>query len=289
MINLAVINLKSLLKKIVKMIGLVLVVAMIIKFVNVIYNAGKNFEGVALSNKISMIKGNLAISKCFEKTENAYQSGFKKILVAELAVFSGAEEGLMEKENQEEILEFEDVEETQNIEKPEEVLNIENEVARIQQPAQNSAPEIVQTEVLEANNKKDVYTDFYKTVQIKNESSYSLTEEMVTPDVKYTNNKDIIIYHTHTCESYTPSENSQYVATGNYRTTDLNYSVARVGAELANNLAGKGYTAIHDKTFHDYPAYTGSYTRSLATISNMLSVYKNVDAVFDIHRDALRK
>lgn len=111
---------------------------------------------------------------------------------------------------------------------------------------------------------------------------------MVTPNLKYSNNKDIIIYHTHTCESYTPTENSQYVATGNYRTTDLNYSVARVGDELANFLAGKGYTVIHDKTYHDYPAYTGSYTRALSTITNLISTYNKVDAIFDIHRDALR-
>ena len=83
--------------------------------------------------------------------------------------------------------------------------------------------------------------------------------------------------------------NSQYVATGNYRTTDLQNSVVRVGEELTNYLAGKGYTVIHDKTYHDYPAYTGSYTRSLSTITNLLSVYQGVDAVFDIHRDALRK
>ena len=74
---------------------------------------------------------------------------------------------------------------------------------------------------------------------------------------------------------------------GNYRTIDLNYSVARVGTELANYLAGKGYTVIHDTTYHDYPAYTGSYTRSLSTITNLLSTYNTVEAVFDIHRDAL--
>ena len=234
-----------------------------------------------------MIQNNLSISKCFE-TENNTNYTLKKILVAELAVFAGAEEELMEKENQEEVLEFEDI---KNI--PE---NAEIKQEDIQEPVIETKVEEgqnqnanLQTTVIEANNKKDVYTDFYKTVQIKNESDYSLTEAMVTPDEKYANNKDIIIYHTHTCESYTPTANSQYVATGNYRTTDLNYSVARVGMELANQLAGKGYGAIHDKTFHDYPAYTGSYTRSLSTIKNLLGTYKNVDAVFDIHRDALRK
>ena len=69
----------------------------------------------------------------------------------------------------------------------------------------------MQTSVIENHNKKDVYTDIYNTVQIKNESNYSLTQEMITPNINYSNNA-IIIYHTHTCESYTPTENSQYVA-----------------------------------------------------------------------------
>lgn len=284
MINLAVINLKTLLKKIMKIIIVILVFAMIIKFVSVIYHASLNFhiKDLGLKNNIGMIQNNLAISKCFESTEENKNSELKKILVAELAVFLGSEEEMMEKENMEEILEFENTNpEEENT--PEVVIEQENP-----EPVQEQ-PQKVQTAVIDSNNKKDIYTDLYQNVQIKNESKYSLTEAMVTPDRNYTNNHDIIIYHTHTCESYTPAENSQYVATGNYRTTDTNYSVVRVGTELTNCLAGKGYTAIHDTTFHDYPAYTGSYTRSLSTITNLLSTYHTVDAVFDIHRDALRK
>lgn len=287
MINLAVINLKTLLKKILKIMVVILVFAMIIKFVKIVYSFGKNFdlESIKLNTHIGMIKSNLAIAKGFETNENKKDSELKKILVAQLAVFSGAEEEIMEKENQEEILEFEKVEE--NV--PTENVPEEKSVEESQEPKQPQETTSIQTAVLENNNKKDVYTDTYKSVKIKNESHYSLTEAMVTPDVKYKNNKDMIIYHTHTCESYTKNENSQYVETGNYRTTDVNYSVVKVGSELANNLAGKGYTAIHDKTFHDYPAYTGSYTRSLSTIKNLLNTYNTVEAVFDVHRDALRQ
>ena len=45
-------------------------------------------------------------------------------------------------------------------------------------------------------------------------------------------NKNVVIFHTHSCESYTPSEKFQYNTTGTYRTTDLNYTVTRVGTEL---------------------------------------------------------
>lgn len=78
----------------------------------------------------------------------------------------------------------------------------------------------------------------------------------------------------------------EYEATGNYRTTDLNYSVARVGTELTNYLKEKGFNVTHNTTYHDYPAYSGSYARSLNTLEGLLEG-KNTQLVFDLHRDAV--
>ena len=127
----------------------------------------------------------------------------------------------------------------------------------------------VSTEVIESGI-ENKFTNAYGSVQIKNGTKYDLTEEILTPNFELTNKKDIIIYHTHTCESYTPTENYNYEQTGTYRTTDLNYTVARVGDELTNYLTNYGYNVVHDKTYHDYPAYTGSYGRSMNTITNIM-------------------
>ena len=78
----------------------------------------------------------------------------------------------------------------------------------------------------------------------------------------------------------------EYEETGNYRTTDLNYSVARVGTELTNYLKEKGFNVTHNTTYHDYPAYSGSYARSLNTLEGLLEG-KNTQLVFDLHRDAV--
>lgn len=78
----------------------------------------------------------------------------------------------------------------------------------------------------------------------------------------------------------------EYEATGNCRTTDLNYSVARVGTELTNYLKEKGFNVTHNTTYHDYPAYSGSYARSLNTLEGLLE-WKNTQLVFDLHRDAV--
>ena len=73
---------------------------------------------------------------------------------------------------------------------------------------------------------------------------------------------------------------------GNYRTTDLNYSVSRVGDELANYLNGFGFKVNHNTNFHDYPAYTGSYNRSLNTVQGILKDFSS-DIIIDLHRDAI--
>lgn len=147
-------------------------------------------------------------------------------------------------------------------------------------------PDNIVTQIVEENNIKASYTDAYKNVAIKNKSGYELTEEMLVPDVSLDNKKDIIIFHTHTCESYTPTENFNYQMTGNYRTTDINYSVARVGTELEGLLKYRGYNVIHDTTLHDYPSYSGSYGNSMQTVNNILKD-SSAQMLIDLHRDAV--
>ena len=92
----------------------------------------------------------------------------------------------------------------------------------------------VKTEVLETNV-PEKFTDTYKKVKIRNETDIKLTKEILTPDVEM-NMKDIFIYHTHACESYTQSEKYKYKSSGNFRTMDTERSVIRVGTELEKFL-----------------------------------------------------
>ena len=110
---------------------------------------------------------------------------------------------------------------------------------------------------------------------------------MLNPNGISVNTKKVLIYHTHTSESYTPSEKYNYTQTGNFRTTDLNYNVTRVGDELQKQLESYGITVVHSKTFHDYPAYNGSYSRSLKTAEALLQENPDADIVIDLHRDAI--
>ena len=150
---------------------------------------------------------------------------------------------------------------------------------------------IEENEELEEERKtvdiKDTYTNTYGSVRVKNITDIKLTKEILTPDYKVKNKKDIIIYHTHTCESYTPTKENSYKASGNFRTTNLNYSVVRVGKELEAELEKLKFNVMRSETKHDYPAYSGSYTRSLETIEGLLKKNSDAEIVFDIHRDAV--
>lgn len=165
-----------------------------------------------------------------------------------------------------------------------ELMNIKEEADKEQEEIEEDfSNETIQEKV----EIKDTYTNQYKSVKIKNLTDIKLTESILKPDYEVNNKKDIIIYHTHTCESYTPTKENTYKASGNYRTTDLKYSVVKVGDVLEEELEKYKINVTHDNTKHDYPAYSGSYTRSLETVEEILKKQSDTEIVFDIHRDAV--
>ena len=89
----------------------------------------------------------------------------------------------------------------------------------------------------------------------------------------------ILIYHTHGTESYKPASE------GNFHTLRKEYSVIAIGEVIAAELTKRGYEVLHDTTYHDYPSYNGSYTRSLSTVKEILNKNPSIKVVLDIHRD----
>lgn len=97
----------------------------------------------------------------------------------------------------------------------------------------------------------------------------------------------VLIVHTHTTESYEPYQRSYYDAKFPFRTRDSSRNMVRVGEVLAQRLAENGISVLHDGTIHDYPAYTGAYDRSEATIRAALEDYPSIKVIIDLHRDAI--
>lgn len=199
-------------------------------------------------------------------SQNNYLEQFLQTEISSIKGIQEAEEkveGENENENQNEI--------TQNAENKNDV-----------QLAQSTN---AQTEIVTPNPISENYNVQYGNVKIKNQTTYNLTEDILKPDIKI-DNKNIVIFHTHSCESYTSSEKYPYTQTGNFRTTDLKYTVTQVGSELENYLKKYNLNVVHDTSYHDYPSYTGSYTRSLKTVENILQTTAS-DIIIDLHRDAI--
>lgn len=90
----------------------------------------------------------------------------------------------------------------------------------------------------------------------------------------------VIIYHTHSSESYMPFTES------NYHRTEEEGTVRDVGNVIESELKKRGINVIHDKTIHDRPSYNESYNRSLGTIQNLVKEYPSAIYIIDLHRDA---
>ncbi len=84
------------------------------------------------------------------------------------------------------------------------------------------------------------------------------------------------IYHTHTGESYIPSDGAQSIR--------FKGGIYKVGTVMAERLRKIGMDVNHDQTAHD-PHDNNAYVRSRRTAAKLLST--NPAAMFDVHRDGV--
>ncbi len=96
----------------------------------------------------------------------------------------------------------------------------------------------------------------------------------------------ILLYNTHTSESYSNSEKYKFDYTGTKRTTDANYNMLRIAKDLEKNLTAKGFDAIQNTTPHDYGTYTSAYAKSRITVKDAIATLGRVGISIDVHRDA---
>lgn len=97
----------------------------------------------------------------------------------------------------------------------------------------------------------------------------------------------VLIYHTHTTESYEKFDNNVYDTRNTWRDTDNNNNMAAAGELLARELEKRGISVLHDTTQHDYPSYNGAYDRSYKTVKKYLEEYPSIKVTIDLHRDGI--
>lgn len=270
--NVAVVNVKDLLKYFLKLVLAIFSIFVMLRVLATFGSSMKDIVGTADNSKF--LNWCLDISMPFLNTEGRYEKHRVKItdLINVETVILGQAPIVINQPLQE--IENENI---QNVPEPENNTTVSPGI---------QISKTADTQAVTDRNYKPRSNTYYGTVNIDNQTNYELTQEMLTPDVEIANKKDVLIYHTHTCESYTPCENYNYTMTGNYRTTDSNFNVVRVGRELTTHLQSKGFNVVHDETYCDYPSYSGSYSRSLEVATKQLEE-KPAGIVIDLHRDAV--
>ena len=289
MFNVTVLKMKDIIKYMLGIFILILIIILISNAVNkeksnvkpeneIIQNVEKGIQGLTSNTFLGCLEQSIPVIASINKQDNTEKnknkmSQFESILGTQISSIKSLET----KETGDGSIEIaEEKTEEQNVQ--ENTTNTStNNVEEIQTN--------VTTQVITNNPITESFNTQYGNVKIKNQTDYQLTQEMMTPDITI-ENKNIVLFHTHSCESYTPSDAYPYTQTGNFRTTDLNFTVTRVGTELENYLKQCNYNVVHNTDYHDYPAYNGSYTKSLSTVENILKTTSS-DIIIDIHRDAI--
>lgn len=138
---------------------------------------------------------------------------------------------------------------------------------------------------------KPVTTPSSNSIAVNNKTEYAVdAAALLSQPVNISLTGDspaVLIIHTHGSEAYMPDGSDTYTESDPYRTQDKDYSVIRVGDELAAELAKNGIAFIHDRSTYDFPSYQGAYTRSCASIQAYLKEYPSIKIVIDLHRDAI--
>lgn len=133
----------------------------------------------------------------------------------------------------------------------------------------------------------------YQKIYINNKTSLNINlknELLAGPKlrIKAINEPQVLIVHTHSTETFMLDERDYYTDKDQTRTTDDTKNIIAVGKILCDTLIKKGINVVHASEKHDYPEYTGSYTRAADTIKKYLEKYPTIKVVIDLHRDAMQ-
>lgn len=135
-------------------------------------------------------------------------------------------------------------------------------------------------------------TDIVNGLSIKNATATkkpdfeALLEEGPVLSVKEKSQPTVLIFHTHTTESYLLSDNGVFYDGFETRSFDAEKNMIRIGDEISRVLTENGIGVIHDENIYD-ESYNGAYSRSRVTVEKYLEEYPTIEIVLDVHRDAI--
>lgn len=158
-----------------------------------------------------------------------------------------------------------------NLDKPEEVLFMRGSGVSVGDEYISADNKLYKIEVVDEEER----TGKARYIENVKMPVYNLTKKNDVTIVNAGDEKRVGLYHTHNDECYNDADG-----------TDSVYGkggIHDIGARLKSNLENLGIVVFYNEGLH-LPHDSGAYTRSQATANSLLQ--NDVDALFDIHRDA---
>ena len=147
-------------------------------------------------------------------------------------------------------------------------------------------------DIYEKQYKNEGVTDSFGVVKVKNVNKTDVDIEGILKEkIDLSVSKDkpsVLIFHTHTTETYQILDRGFYETNFKTRTKDSGQNMLRVGVAICEEIEAMGYNVIHDTEIHDL-SYNGAYAHSRKRVEEYLKKYPTIQIVLDIHRDAIQQ
>lgn len=158
---------------------------------------------------------------------------------------------------------------------------------------------VIDTQTVKGKTSEESYTGggtivTFENVQVQSkipEDFYTLNiekllEEKADLKISDASQPTVLIYHSHSTESYTLLDAGFYTESSNSKTKDISRNMVRVGDEICKILEERGIGVIHDREIHD-SSYNEAYDSSRKSVQDYLEKYPSIEITIDVHRDSI--
>lgn len=172
------------------------------------------------------------------------------------------------------------------------LTDVDDDISKLIKNAQKKASKDKKDgDIYEYTFTDDGATDSFARVKVKNtnETQIDIEKKLKEKLGLRVNKKEpaVLIYHTHTTETYQLLDRDFYAQGFLSRSNDENRNMVRVGKAITDEIEKQGYKVIHVTDVFDNP-YTGAYSRSREVIEEYLEKYPSIQITLDVHRDAIQ-
>ena len=170
-----------------------------------------------------------------------------------------------------------------------------NDILEIIEQAKNSQAAARKSgNIIEKTYGKQNSTSTYKNISIRNVTDTKTVniqkslEKQADLKIEDKSKPTVLIFHTHTTESYEMLDRGWYSNDFPTRSKDPKKNMIRVGDAIVEKLETAGFVVLHDTQIYDL-SYNGSYARSRETIEKYKSQYPSLKVIIDVHRDGIQQ